>query len=97
MNILIISFLFEPEKKVGAKRMSYWAKNIGQYGVHCDVLTTTETGDQFDQSEINVYTIPLPEKKPILSRFIKDAGVIWKQALVGFINKNQKILHALKN
>ncbi len=86
-HILIISYLFEPDNTVGAKRASYWAKNITQLASHikCDVISTIENKAISDIE--NYYHIPNPKKPKGL---IKDEGVTWKKEIKKWIAVNKK-------
>ncbi|MBA3900455.1 MAG: hypothetical protein H0X62_09645 [Bacteroidetes bacterium] len=83
MNILFISFYFDPFPGVGAKRVSYWAKHIHQFGFNADVITAMEQKEDFPNAR--VFYVPLTEEKGLKHFFIKDAGVKWKDEVKGFI------------
>ncbi len=85
MTILFISYYYDPYPGVGAKRITYWAENIHQYGFHSTVLTATEQNSKKD----NIIYIAPENKKQLLSHFIKDAGVQWLPALKKYFLKNK--------
>ena len=81
-NILIISYLFEPNNSVGAKRAGYWAKNINSLepSITCDVIST-EPNDKVIGVN-NYYCIPNPNTPKGL---VKDEGVTWKKEITKWL------------
>ena len=86
MKILFISYFFDPYPGVGAKRISYWADEILNYGIEPTVITTIE---QKEKKEYPVYCVPNTKRKRILSSFIKDKGYSWELDLIDFLKKNE--------
>ena len=85
-NILIISYLFDPDKTVGSKRATFWAKNINKIApyINCDVISITEN-THVDGVE-NYYCIPNLKKAKGL---IKDEGVTWKKEIRKWMKTNE--------
>lgn len=77
MKVLFISYFFEPFGGVGAKRMSYWAKHIVDFGIERHVITATEQ----DKVQNHITYIPTQPSKSWLRFFIKDPGLNWSAEL----------------
>ena len=59
MKILFIAYYFEPFSGVGAKRISYWAKNLKRVDSNiskCDVITAIPQTEDFDTID-NVFYV----------------------------------------
>jgi len=83
MNVLLISYYFDPFPGVGAKRASYWAKNAKTFGVDMKVLTATPQPEPSDR----ITYIEPSDKKKLLGYFIKDAGLNWIAPLENYFSK----------
>jgi glycosyltransferase involved in cell wall biosynthesis len=77
MKVLFITYYFEPEPIVGAKRVSYWAKHFKKYSPQSEVYLITST-ESADDSYLDEYFCVKSTAKPILSHFIKDEGLKWE-------------------
>lgn len=83
LNILLIAYHFYPERKVGALRASYWYRNLpSKLECNLHVITANEAS-----SGENVFFVPTKEKT-LLSKLIKDPGLLWKDNIKSFL-KNQ--------
>lgn len=83
VNILIISYFFAPDKRVGALRTSYWYKELeNNYNCSLEVLTANNQA-----VGKGVHIVPLAGTLSKTS-FIKDDGVIWKNDVMNFLNNN---------
>lgn len=82
-NILIISYFFTPDKRVGALRTSYWYKELPKY-YDCNLEIFTAEKDTIGEG---VHVIP---QTGSFSRFalIKDAGLLWKKNVKDYLSKN---------
>jgi len=92
MKILFVSYHFEPYPHVGAKRVSYWAKNFKKQidkEAQIDVLTSTA----FEQKSFGIDNqIRITKnKKSILSFLIKDEGLDWSKSIKTFFIENPEI------
>ena len=85
MKILFISYFFDPYPGVGAKRVSYWADEILNYGIEPTVITAIE---QKGNKPYPVHYVPNTKRKRKFSLFIKDEGYSWELDLVDFFEKN---------
>ncbi|MEJ6737064.1 MAG: hypothetical protein QNK84_08510 [Flavobacteriales bacterium] len=85
-NILIISYLFDPDNSVGAKRATYWAKNISRLdnSISCDVISTIKNSNVSGVRDY--WCIPNPNKPKGL---IKDEGVTWKKEIRKWLEINK--------
>lgn len=88
MNILFISYFYEPYPAVGAKRVSYWAKHFKQLNQNAKINVITSSDNPVKQGIDNAYVVK-EEAKPILSYFIKDKGIAWGAAIKKFLTQNQ--------
>ena len=77
MKVLFISYFFEPYPGVGAKRTTYWAKNIARHNIEAHVITATK---QETPSDFITY-LPPEKKGGLLSKVIKDQGLNWSGTL----------------
>lgn len=86
IQILIVSYLFEPDNSVGSKRATYWAKNIRRLddSISCDVISTTESSNVSGVRDY--YCIPNPNKPKGL---IRDEGVTWKKEIRKWLKINK--------
>ncbi len=87
-HILFISFLFEPNHTVGAKRITYWAKNLSRINPEysCDVISTVPNPNPVGIEDYMHIPNPKQPKGPI-----KDEGITWKKEI------KQSILEKNKN
>ena len=92
INVLMIAYYFEPFKGVGAKRISYWAKNIVDLNkdISCDVITATPQTTSSDKIR-NLFYVP-NTMKSILKYLIKDQGLGWAKDLKKFFRENKGTL-----
>lgn len=92
MKILFIAYYFEPYEGVGAKRISYWAKNLKRVDnsiAKCDVITAIPQNDKFDNID-NVFYVE-DTNQGLLRKFIKfDKGASWLYDLKKFVKNNIK-------
>lgn len=83
LNILIVSYFFYPDKKVGALRTSYWYRNLASVvDARISVLTANS-----ESSGEGVTVIP----NDVQSGFalIKDEGRTWKKAVKNYLKTNK--------
>lgn len=96
-KILFISYQFEPSLLVGAKRVSYWANNICKVDetFECDVITATPQNTAMKVNKGSIRSIYYVENKSksLLTSFIKDEGVTWKQDLTFFFKQNPELAY----
>jgi len=85
MKVLFISYYYDPFPGVGAKRISYWANNIHNYGVEPVVITATEQV----KSNSNIIFLPESGKSKLISKIIKDKGVNWELDLEDYFKVNR--------
>lgn len=76
MKVLFISYFFEPEPAVGAKRISYWAKHFKEHSPESEVYVITSTENPSDLNIDKIITVKSKTKK-LLSYLIKDEGLNW--------------------
>jgi len=92
LKVLFIAYYFEPYEGVGAKRISYWAKNIKRIDSNikvCDVITSTEQNYRFKHDFIdNVYYIKNTTKSFFGKLFKFDPGASWFKNLKKFTKEN---------
>lgn len=90
MKVLFIAYYFEPFSGVGAKRVSYWAKNLKRINniiTKCDVITAIPQVSKFDYID-NVFYIE-NTNEGLLRKFIKfDRGASWLYNLKNFVKNN---------
>jgi hypothetical protein len=89
-HILFVAYLFEPDKTVGSKRMTYWAKNWKS--IHPKDMVTVLTNTSFTEKENGVdfqYFVPPIPSNSLLSKGIKDEGINWSKPLLACIEANQ--------
>jgi glycosyltransferase involved in cell wall biosynthesis len=92
MKVLFIAYYFEPFSGVGAKRVSYWAKNLKRIDndiIKCDVITATPQSSEYDNID-NVFFVE-NTNQGLLSKLIKyDKGASWLYDLQKFVKTNIK-------
>lgn len=98
MKILFIAYYFEPFDGVGAKRISYWAKNIKRISKKveiCDVITATEQNKQKNlfKGIDNIYFVKDNKKSLFKYIFKVDPGITWLKDLKYFLFENIKENH----
>ena len=77
MNILLIAFLFDPDKSVGALRPTYWAEQLANTGHRVTVFTSIPS----EKSKSNYRRVVVPyQPKPQLLP-IADQGISWMPAI----------------
>jgi len=85
MKILFISYHFHPSNLVGAKRVSYWAKNLEKFSkrkIHTSLVTTQNEALNQNPEIDNIFIVE-PVKE--LSQFRIDAGSEWYYNLKPFL------------
>lgn len=80
-KILIIAYYYSPFQGVGAKRATYWGRNIERIAddIQCTVITATKQNANESEEEI-IYVEPTT-KESILTNLIKDEGLKWLPSL----------------
>lgn len=86
-HVLFISLIFQPDKRVGALRISYWAKHIRKFGYKADVLTTTPK--QCDLDSIDNYHFVPNDRSSFFGLFSSDQGFGWRKAIKIFLNEEK--------
>ena len=86
MKILFISYLFDPDPNVGAKRMSYWAQNFKDIEPNAEVHLITANPNPVTTRIDKVY-ISQNVAKPLLGYIIKDPGVAWSISVKSILEK----------
>ena len=86
LNILLVAYSFSPDKRVGALRASYWYRNLPSK-LNCDVHVITANEKSSGE---NVHFVPTSGKS-VLSKFIKDPGLVWKKNIKSFLNAQENI------
>lgn len=93
MKVLFIAYYFEPFEGVGAKRISYWAKNIlrvSNNAISCDVVTAIKQTNQSCDTIDNIFYVKNTETPTLLSKIFKvDVGATWLNNLKIFFNENE--------
>ena len=79
-NVLIISFFFAPDRRVGALRTSYWYRELPKNDKYSVQVITANTEAE------GVFIVP-QKTDPGKLNPIKDAGVTWKREVKKFIEK----------
>ena len=95
MNILFIAYYFEPFPGVGAKRVSYWAKNIKKLDSRvnkCHVVTTTEQINESIEGIDDLFVVPTSPNSFLGRAFKFDLGAAWLKNLELFF-KEKAIKH----
>lgn len=83
VHVLIISFFFAPDKRVGALRTSYWYRQLPTIeGFKTSVITANT-----EASGENIHIVPQVAQPPKWSP-IKDEGVTWKKEVQNFLTTN---------
>lgn len=94
MKILFIAYYFEPFEGVGAKRISYWAKNLKRVNSsieQCDVITATKQNRNSVYEYIdNIYYIETSKYSLFGKVFKVDLGASWLKNLKKFTKENIK-------
>lgn len=86
LNILLVAYSFAPDKRVGALRASYWYRNLpSKLNCKLQVITANEKSSGED-----VYFVP-PKEKTVLSKMIKDPGLLWKDNVKSFIESKKDL------
>ena len=81
IHVLIISFFFAPDKRVGALRTSYWHRQLPTIeGFKTSVITANP-----EASGENVHIVP-QVAQPSKWSPIKDEGVTWKKEVRNFLS-----------
>lgn len=86
IEILILAYYFNPDKRVGAFRATYWANNLPQL-FDCNVSVITATPQDLDSCAHFVR----PKAFHWLSYVIKDAGIKWIQNVKMFLIQKPEI------
>lgn len=90
MNVLFIAYYFEPFSGVGAKRITYWAKNLKRLDPRvdkCDVITTIEQTKNDISGVTNIHVVP-ESSNSFLGKLIKfDTGARWLKSLDCFFEE----------
>ena len=90
MNVLFIAYYFEPFSGVGAKRITYWAKNLKRLDPRvnkCDVITTIEQTSSTISGINNIYVVP-KSLNSVLGQLVKfDTGASWLKSLNCFLEE----------
>lgn len=82
-KVWIIAYFFQPDKKVGALRASYWYHHLGEVGqFEVEVITAEK-----EAKGSGVHVIP-KKGSSFFSRLIKDDGIIWKENIKEFVMNN---------
>ena len=94
MKILFIAYYFEPFEGVGAKRISYWAKNLKRVNPsieQCDVITATKQNRNsvFEYID-NIYYVETSKNSLFGKVFKFDPGASWLKNLKKFTKENIK-------
>lgn len=84
MNVLIISYYFTPDKRVGALRTSYWFNNLSKV-MDCNIEVLTSNTESQGKG---VHIIP---KTGSFSKFslVKDEGLLWKNNVSDYLRLNK--------
>ncbi len=82
-NVLIISYFFAPDRRVGALRTSYWYRELprDKYSVQVITANTEAQGE-------GVFIVP-QRTNPGKFNPIKDAGVTWKKEVRSFVERQR--------
>ncbi len=80
LNIILIAYYFEPDRRVGALRASYWYRNLPLHTT-CNLHVVTANKESVGK---NIHYVS-PTGKSILSNFIKDPGLMWIEPLQSFL------------
>ncbi len=94
MKVLFIAYYFEPYEGVGAKRISYWAKNVKRMNpsiTQCDVITATKQNTKNVYEYIdNIHYVEASRYSLFGSVFKFDPGASWLKNLKKFTKENIK-------
>lgn len=93
MKVLFIAYHFEPFSGVGAKRVSYWAKNIHSYYTDntdfaATVITATEQINCYKEYKLDVHYVQDVGGSILSSIFKTDKGASWFKNLFFFLKKH---------
>lgn len=83
INLLIIAYFFQPDKKVGALRASYWYRQLMK---NPDYEVKVICGNP-DAKDENVEYVPLTNRG-FVSKVTGDVGFDWKKNILSHIEKN---------
>lgn len=89
MKVLFIAYYFEPFKGVGAKRVSYWAKNIAKETndeILVTVVTATPPDVTTEQDFAEIVYVEDRQDSIYKSFFKHDRGVTWFNDLRKYFN-----------
>ncbi len=84
LNILIVAYVFPPNKRVGAMRAGYWYRNLSKV-MDCEVSVIT---GQEDSIEDRIHVVP-KSGTSWMTKFIADDGVIWKSNIKEYMIKTE--------
>lgn len=90
MNVLFIAYYFEPFTGVGAKRITYWAKNIKRLDPRinkCHVITTTIQVDKVMNGVDEIFVVPTSSNSFLGKVFKFDPGAAWLKSLELFFTE----------
>ncbi len=95
MKILFISFFYEPENRVGAKRISYWAQNFKDLYPTAQVYVITSTEEAVSDGVDKMMVVNSPTISSM--GLIKDKGNAWKPAIIETLNNSgiEEITHVV--
>lgn len=85
-TIVILSYFFAPDRRVGALRASYWKRHLPSK-LDCELHVIT-ANEQAEGPGVHYVT---PSKSPVLSKVVQDAGVLWKSNLKVFFENNPQL------
>ncbi len=86
VRVLLIAYYLPPDKRVGALRAGYWMKNLERIAPVSLSVITAEEQAQGKQ----VYVVPV-QGTSMLSKLIKDAGLVWKKNIRAFLEKKKDL------
>lgn len=86
IEVLIISYFFKPDKRVGALRTSYWFQELNKLEEFNVEVITANT----DSKKEGVYVVENNEHDSNRISFIKDSGQSWKKNLKYFLKNDYK-------
>lgn len=92
MKVLFIAYYFDPFPGVGAKRVSYWAKNISELSggsIQASVVTATPQNDETSLGKGEIIYVK-DDDISILKIFFKyDKGITWKNSLKKYFSNSE--------
>ncbi len=77
MKVLFIAYYFDPFPGVGAKRVSYWAKNIYKSSSGTIIPTVITATKQIDETDLEIIYVEDRDKSFFKRLFPKDKGITW--------------------